>query len=461
MPTGTHREWRLSRPGLKRFLPASLFGRALLIQVVPLVLLQLLVVQTFYQRHWDSVVRNMASSAAADIAMLADQYRDLAPRLGQKEALKQTVERGRMVAVDVRYIDDASLRLDRSRGREKYPDFYEQLRNHIDAPFTIAGVDEDNVRVRVNTDRGVLDFTFARKRLASSTTGIFILWMVGSALLLTVIAVLFLRNQIRPIVQLARAAEQFGLGQEMVDYVPRGAMEVRQAGRAFLVMAERVRRAVTNRTEMLAGISHDLRTPLTRMTLELEMAGLDQATRQALQGDIDEMRKMIDEYLDFSRGDAGEPTEPTDLAALVTEVVGSYRRQKQKVTVGQLMPVTLGLRPQAIRRVLTNLIDNALRYGGGQAAVHLEASPAYARVKVTDQGPGIPISAIDTVFKPFTRLEPSRNAATGGTGLGLAIARSIAQDHGGDITLENCYNHVGEVTGLEATLRLPREVQPQ
>jgi two-component system osmolarity sensor histidine kinase EnvZ len=284
--------------------------------------------------------------------------------------------------------------------------------------------------------------------------------MVGSSLLLTTIAILFLRNQIKPIVTLARAAEQLGLGQDVDEFKPRGASEVRRAGRAFVIMSERIRRQVQSRTDMLAGISHDLRTPLTRMKLELELAKMSDENRTALGSDIDEMGRMIDEYLDFARGDAGEVAEPMDVGALLANVAADYRRSKRDVTYAPTVTITLMLRPQAMRRALTNLIDNALRYGGGTAVLTLEQSLTFVRIKITDIGNGIAEAEHETVFKPFTRLEPSRNAQTGGVGLGLSIARAVAQSHGGDVTLENQRGENGKVMGLEVTLRLPRAVQP-
>lgn len=463
MPTlseQTNKRPRPRRKLIKRFLPTSLFARALLILLVPVVVLQLLTAHVFYARHWSSVVRNISSTTAADVAMLVHEYDTLSLKLGTREALAQTVDRGHLIGMQVTYQSDPALVLAQSGGREKFPDFFDTLKGKIKAPMRILSSDDEAIRVRVNAaSHGVLDFKFPRKRLASSTTGIFILWMVGSAALLTVIAILFLRNQVRPIVALARAAEQFGLGQEVDNFSPRGASEVRRAGKAFLMMAERTRRHVQNRTEMLAGISHDLRTPLTRMTLALEMGKVDDATKTALTGEVEEMRQMIDEYLDFARGDAGELAEPIDLALLLNTVVASYQHAKQKVSLSGTAPVTLMLRPQAIRRAMTNLIDNALRYGGGKAEVVQELSLTFVRIKVTDHGPGIPESEMEEVFKPFTRLEPSRNLATGGVGLGLSIARAIAQSHGGDITLENQRDAEGNITGLEVTLRLPREMQ--
>lgn len=461
MPTPPDKYQRPKRKGgIKRILPTSLFARALLILLVPVVLLQLLVAHIFYDRHWNSVVRNMSSTTAADVAMLVHEYEALTSKLGTREALNQTVDRGKLIGMSVSYSSDAGRVLQHSGGRRKFPDFYDDLKRKIDNEVMILSASDESIRVRVNANHGTLDIDFSRKRLASSTTWIFITWMVGSAVLLTTIAILFLRNQVRPIVALARASEQFGLGQDVTDFSPRGASEVRRAGRAFLMMAERTRRHVQSRTEMLAGISHDLRTPLTRMTLELEMGKVDDKTKQAIAGEIEEMRSMIDEYLDFARGDAGELPEPIDIALLLTDIVAGYQRSKQKVTLAPSVPITLSLRPQALRRAVTNLIDNALRYGGGKADVVVEQSLAFVRVKVTDHGPGIPVSEMEEVFKPFTRLEPSRNLATGGVGLGLSIARAVAQSHGGEVTLENQKDDEGKIIGLEVTMRLPREVQP-
>lgn len=444
---------------IKRLLPTSLFSRALLILLVPVVVLQLLIAHVFYDRHWGSVVRNMSSTTAADIAMLANEYDQLNRQLGTQKASEQTQKRGQQLGIDVTFSDDPALMVATGEGREEFPDFYDNLNSKIAVPVMILPSESDEIEVRVNAVNGVLKFVFSRKRLASSTTTIFIFWMMGSAVLLTTIAILFLRNQVRPIVQLARAAEQFGLGQDVTNYSPRGASEVRRAGKAFLMMVERTRRHMQSRSEMLAGISHDLRTPLTRMKLEIEMGKVDEATRTALASEIDEMRGMIDEYLAFASGDAGEIPEPIDLALMLTDIVAQYKRTKQNVTLIPPTSLTLMVRPQALRRAITNLIDNALRYGGNKAEVVLEQSLTFARIKITDHGPGVPEAEHETVFKPFTRLEPSRNTATGGVGLGLSIARAIAQGHGGDVSLENQYKADGSISGLEVTLRLPREMR--
>jgi two-component system osmolarity sensor histidine kinase EnvZ len=448
------------RFSLKALFPSDLFGRAFLILVLPMLLSPLFITHIFYDRHWGSVARNMANSVVGDIAWLSDTYTEESRHASHAAALKKTVALGTQLNIAVTYEPLGETPFESGKGKRQFAELYKGLTQRLGLPVAIRFDDTTNqVVVRVATDHGILHFSMNRKMLVSPTTTIFILWMIGSSLVLTTIATLFLRNQVRPIVRLAQVAEQLGLGQDVTDFKPRGASEVRRAGGAFLVMAERLRRHVQNRTEMLAGISHDLRTPLTRMKLELELANIPAATRAALGADIDEMGKMIDEYLDFARGDAGELPEPVDIHQLLGDIVADYRRSARNVTYAEGAPVTLMLRPQAMRRAITNLIDNALRYGDNQAALTLEQSTTFVRVKITDVGHGIPDSEHETVFKPFTRLEPSRNITTGGVGLGLSIARAVAQGHGGDVTLENQRDATGAVSGLEVTLRLPRALQ--
>jgi len=443
---------------IKRIFPTSLYGRALLILILPVVILQLTMAYIFYERHWQAVVRTLSNAAAANIVLLVNEYERLRILEGDARALEHTAQLAAAMGLRVSSTPVAAGRFHDGNSKKKFPEFYQHLDHEIDVPIKLRQTANNKaVEVAILLHGQVVSFTFDRKRLASSTTYIFILWMVGTALILLAIAVLFLRNQIRPIVQLARAAEQFGLGRDAQGYSPRGASEVRRAGRAFLTMAERVRRAVASRTEMLAGISHDLRTPLTRMKLEIEMAVLDARTREALSGDIEEMRHMIDEYLDFARGDAGELAEPVAVGQFLAEIVDSYTRQGRDVTLVPGESISLMLRPKALRRALQNIIDNALRYGR-KARVATDVSTAFFRVKIRDEGAGIPEASQQDVFKPFLRLDPSRNSKTGGVGLGLSIARDIAQSHGGDVTLENIRHPGGQITGLEVTLRLPRQL---
>lgn len=453
--TRTRAQPRLS---LKRLVPSNLFGRALLILVLPMVISQLFIVHIFYDRHWSSVARNMANSVVGDLVWIHQSYTEARAHSPHEVAFAQAETLGRELGVEVSF--SKAVRDSKNKGKTQFLELYRGLNQRLDQTPVIRMDDARGmVRVSLNVSDGALVLQVNRKLLTSPTTLIFILWMVGSSVLLTTIAILFLRNQIKPIVTLARAAEKLGLGQDVADFKPRGASEVRRAGRAFMIMSERIRRQVQSRTDMLAGISHDLRTPLTRMKLELELAQMPTETRQAMSGDIDEMGRMIDEYLDFARGDAGEAPESIDLNELIVDVVADYRRSDRNVAYASEASAVLMIRPYAIRRALTNLIDNALRYGGDMASITLEQSATFVRIKITDSGQGIPEAEHEAVFKPFTRLEPSRNAQTGGVGLGLSIARAIAQSHGGDITLENQRGDGGYVTGLEVTLRLPRAVQ--
>jgi two-component system osmolarity sensor histidine kinase EnvZ len=450
------------RATIKRMLPSNLFGRALLILVLPMLISQVFMAHIFYDRHWSSVERNMEASEAGDIAWLYEVYsEERSANPDPEAALKKVQALGNQLGAEIQ-VTTARIDANGGKGRDKFPDLYKSLDQRFEVPIEMRDEErEGHVRIRMAVEGGALDIVISRKWLTSQTTTLFIAWMIGSSLLLTLISILFLRNQVRPIVTLARVAEQFGLGQDVAAFKPSGASEVRRAGRAFQVMAERINRHVQNRTEMLAGISHDLRTPLTRMKLEMELAtGLSEATRSALTTDIDEMGRMIDEYLSFARGDAGELAEPIDLDLLLSDIVADYKRSKRAVYYTKGAAVELMLRPQAIRRALTNLIDNALRYGDQIAHLTLEQSATFVRIKVADEGPGIAEHEQEMVFKPFTRLEPSRNTSTGGVGLGLSIARAIAQSHGGDVTLDNQRDAKGAIRGLEVTIRLPRAVQP-
>jgi two-component system osmolarity sensor histidine kinase EnvZ len=287
------------------------------------------------------------------------------------------------------------------------------------------------------------------RRLNSPTTTVFILWMTGSALVLFAIALLFMRNQIRSIRRLAVAADSFGKGRDVPNFKPEGASEVRQAAAAFLVMRERIQRALRQRTEMLAGVSHDLRTPLTRMKLALAMLG-DGSEIDELRDDVAEMETMIDAYLAFARGEGTEPVQPCDLTRLLGEVVVGARRAGGRVELEAPDALTLPLRINGFKRCLTNLLGNSRRYASRAWLSARRINPAVIEIMLDDDGPGIPEAAREDVFKPFFRLDSSRNCETGGTGLGLAIARDVVRSHGGEITLDD-----SPQGGLRAIIRLP------
>jgi two-component system osmolarity sensor histidine kinase EnvZ len=325
----------------------------------------------------------------------------------------------------------------------------EELRKQIGRPYWIDTVGKSALlEIRVQLDNTVMR-VFARRSAAYvSNSEIFLLWMVGTSTVLLIVAIIFLRNQIKPILRLADAAESFGKGREVPNFRPRGAREVRRAAAAFIEMKTRIERAMEQRTAMLAGVSHDLRTILTRFKLEL---ALIEGTPEvdAMKKDVDEMARMLEAYLAFARGDSGEIAAPTDMAAFLEELRSDAERQGHKATVVFHGPPIVTVRPAAFKRCLANLVSNAARHAPS-LAIAGHRDHRYLTVTVDDDGPGIPPALREEVFKPFLRLDDARNQDEGGTGLGLAIARDIARSHGGDITLSD-----SPLGGLRASVRVP------
>ncbi|MDX2074265.1 MAG: ATP-binding protein [Alphaproteobacteria bacterium] len=413
---------------IKKFLPKSLFGRALLILVLPTVLIQLLMAYIFYDRHWLAVTRYMSSSLAGETAFLVMQLRQ-APA-NEKPQMVHDFERSTSLRVQL-------LSGDAFDSRYKSPEFIEYqhiLRQKIAEPFLIRRLkDGDTIEVRVKLPGQVVKLQTTSKRLESPTTTIFLIWMVGSSILLLWVAIIFLRNQLRPISRLAKASDNFGRGIDTPDFRPQGATEVRIAARAFITMRERIRRQIRTRTDMLSGISHDLRTPLTRMKLQLAMLGDSEAIRE-LEGDVKQMEYMIAEYLDFARGEGGEEAVTVYLHKLLAEIVADYARSGHVIGFVMTEEIEIDLKPTAFRRMLHNLLDNALRYAGSPQLSYMRDRGS-VRILIDDEGEGIPEAMREEVFRPFTRLDASRNVNTGGVGLGLTIARDIVLAHGGAIDL--------------------------
>jgi two-component system, OmpR family, osmolarity sensor histidine kinase EnvZ len=443
------------------FMPRGLLGRSLLIILLPLLILQGVALQIFYGSHLDVISRRLAAAVAGEVGFVVElMQRD--PSAEQRALLFREVA----WRFDMAMAFEAGATLGPTPGRAASlpllpleEDLANAMAERVQRPFDADWAsDPRSVIIRIQLPDGVLHVEAPRKRLFTGTLYWFMIWLIGSSTLLFVVAALFMKNQVRAIRRLADAAEAFGLGRDIGPIKPEGAAEVRQAAQAFNRMQERIRRFVTQRTEMLAGISHDLRTPLTRMRLGLAVLPRteeEEGDISALTEDVEEMERMIAAYLAFARGEGGEQPRPADLAQIVRDVAQKARRDGAQVAVEAPDALVLPLRPDALVRCLANLLDNARKHARriavGVSEVprdgapgSLRAASGWAQVTVDDDGPGIPPAQREEAFRPFATL------SAGGTGLGLAIARDIARAHGGDIVLEE-----SPLGGLRARVRLP------
>ncbi|WP_217808136.1 ATP-binding protein [Oceanibacterium hippocampi] len=442
--------WDSLAIGLKHLMPRSLFGRSLIIVAAPVVLLQVIATYVFYERHWDNVTRRLANSVAGEIATV----------IGGLEGFDSDDDKVRLIAMaqkqmglKISYLPGQTLSGTApplSRFSILDGNLKSALRQSFaDKPFQIdMQTQPDYVEIQVQLDGGVLRVLTRDKRLFASTSYLFILWMVGLSLVLLTIAIIFLRNQVRPVRQLAIASEMFGKGHDVADFRPAGAAEVRQAASAFLEMKDRIQRQIGQRTEMLAGVSHDLRTPLTRMKLQLAMLG-ESPEIADLRADVVEMENMVNGYLTFARGLGSEVAAEANIGEIVESVAMLARRHGADIGVELYGDLAAHVRPNAVKRCITNLVENARRYSS-RIDVTASREPRMIRIQVDDNGPGIPPERREEVFRPFHRLDVSRNLETGGSGLGLTIARDIVRSHGGDITLDE-----SPAGGLRVQIRLP------
>ena len=432
-------------------MPKTLFGRMLAIILVPVILVQLITVLIFYERHWDSVTRQMAGALAGEITLIVDRAgTNLMPT--ELEQLRDYA--ARYFAFSLQFRADAEI-TENERDFTSYADlvFSESLDKRIAQRWSSdLTSDPELISVDVQLSNGVLRIYAGRKRIFSSTSWTFLAFTIGSSLLLFFISLLFLRGQVRPIRRLADAARQLGLGRTEIDYQLEGAKEVRLAGRAFQAMQHRIHRHLSERTTMLAGVSHDLRTPLTRMRLQTALLK-DNPEIAALEEDIDDMQRMVDGYLSFARGESGETAIDTDLPELVANLVKrTSQSHPDRVTfIRNIEKIPhFAVRRQAIQRAFDNIIANALRYADRSEIRMRVQSADILIVTFDDDGPGIPSAHREEAIRPFKRLEDSRNQETGGTGLGLAIASDIILSHGGELKLED-----SPMGGLRVLIKLP------
>jgi two-component system osmolarity sensor histidine kinase EnvZ len=432
----------------KGFLPKGLYARALFIFIAPMVILTIIVSAIFMERHWNTVARGLSVAVVHDIAAVIDMRRGFPQDRDHAELRRIALDRLGLV-VDFLPVTELPPIGPKPFFSPLDQALSEELRKQVGRPFWIDTVGRSNlVEIRIQLEDAVMR-TFAHRSAAyESNSEIFLLWMAGTSLVLITVAILFLRNQIRPILRLTEAVESFGKGRDVPNFRARGAQEVRRAAVAFLEMKARVERTIEQRTTMLAGVSHDLRTVLTRFKLELAMLD-DSPEAEAMKRDVDEMSRMLEAYLAFARGDAGERSEPTDMAAFLDELRTDAERHGCSAAVQFHGYPVATVRPHAFKRCLANLVSNAARFGSA-ITITGHRDHRYMTITVDDDGPGIPPNRRDDVFRPFLRLDDARNQDEAGSGLGLAIARDIARSHGGDVMLGD-----SPMGGLRASVRIP------
>ena len=434
-------------PWIKRVLPRTMFGRSLLIVVMPLILLQAIATWVFYDRHWAAVSWRLSAAVAGDIGLLIDALK-LADSPFETARLLERAKTQTDLDVTIGRTKTLPPVLP-ATGRLVEDQLSQAIEGRLNYPFRIDLLEDGGAEIKVQLSNGVLSVGVPRNRLYSSTTYIFVMWMLGSSLVLLAVATVFLRNQVKSLRRLAEAADSFGKGRAVPFFKVEGAVEIRRAAIAFMTMRDRLQRQVRERTQMLAGVSHDLRTPLTRMKLALEMLGNDPAVTE-LKSDVAEMEHMVHGYLDFVRGEGTEASVETDISLLIEDLAADLRREGTPLTVTPPPEFVMPVRPNALRRCLGNLIGNARRHASHVWLTGIIVADGID-ILVDDDGPGIPPANRARVFRPFVRLDASRNPLTGGVGLGLTIARDVARSHGGDVRLET-----SPQGGLRARVHLPR-----
>ncbi len=457
-PEPKHTLWWHFNRFLERHLPEGLYPRSLIIVIVPMVILQSLMIYFVLEQHWSVVTKQLSRSVARDMAFVVSVY--------------ENSDRSEKAVKEIQQLANQHLKLgltvllnSKFTGKSEQPEFSlfrdfstylvekkltKYIDNRVAKSFSLnmtgkAGFAD--VKILVNEGL-VFRFLISEDRLSAPKTLVLLLSVIGSSLILIVVAIAFLRKQVEPIVRLANAAKDFGMGREVKDFQPSGATEVKSAARAFLNMKDRIARHVEQRTAMLAGVSHDLRTILTRFKLELAFLGSGDKV-EALKGDVNEMQDMLEGYMSFVKGDGGEAVVERDIVEILKSIQSQFKRSGSQLRLNQKVPIIAMVKPDAFKRLVVNLVANAVRFGE-QVVLEAELKQRTLYVYVDDDGPGIAKISRDDVFRPFVRLDQARNQDSTGTGLGLAIARDIANSHGGRVVLED-----SRLGGLRAIVEIP------
>ena len=414
----------------KDVLPKGLYSRSLLIIIIPVVVLQGILTFVFLDRHWQLVTRKLSSAVASEIAT----FIDVVPSLGLNKVIELSE---RFYDAEVNYIPNKKIINNPPKPINLVENtLSKELSKNMNNSFWVdAHTYEKRVIVQIEKKEGIYEFIIPRRNVYATNSHIFLVWMVISSLLLVSVAVIFMRQQIKPIEKLSKAAQQFGLGKKMENFKPSGATEVRRAAEAYLKMQERIERFIEQRTLMLAGVSHDLRTPLTRLKLQIEMLS-DDKTNIELLSDVNEMQKMLENYLDFAEDVTREKATKTDLKKMINEIIDSESSKSKTIefNIKNDEPIFFECRTIAMKRCITNLLNNACSYGD-RIRISLERKKDIIDISIEDNGPGIDKSDYDKAIKPFIRLDSSRNQNIPGSGLGLSISQDITSNHGGKLIM--------------------------
>ena len=428
---------------IKKILPQTLLGRSILILVVPLIILQIIITVIFYNRHWDTITRHRTIDFVNDITLVVESFEKNKSRENQIWILSNVSEKLQLQTI---YIENKKLSFEKNN--EKTSKLEEYLLENLDPLGKKFNLNINNkkklITVMVEVNNGILEFRANKKRIYSSTTYIFILWMIGASIILFIVALLFLKNQIKPIRKLAIAVDRFGKGKNIQNFKPSGAKEVRRVSNAFKIMKDRIENSITQRNKMFSSISHDIRTILTRMKLNLELHKLDKG---GLKKDLIEMEEMVEEYLKYAKGEEKEKIQKINIVNLLNSIKKRY--SKKNISFKNDKKINISIRLNSIKRCINNILSNSLKFSK-KVEISCNKKKDYVEIIIDDDGPGIPKSERKKVLQPFYRVEDSRNRNTGGIGLGITIAADIINNHGGNFLLEQ-----SPLGGLRAKIYLP------
>ena len=428
---------------IKKYLPQTLLGRSILILVVPLIILQLIITVIFYNRHWDTITRHRSIDFVKDITLVVESFEKNKSIENREWTLNSVSEKLQLKTV---YEKNKKLNLDNYKHKgNRLEEYLSNKFIPLNKKFTLNINDKKKlITVFVEVDDGILEFKANKKRIFSSTTYIFILWMISASIILFIVALLFLKNQIKPIRKLAIAVDRFGKGKDIENFKPSGAKEVRRVSNAFKIMKNRIENSITQRNKMFSSISHDIRTILTRMKLNLELHKLN---KSGLKKDLVEMEEMVEEYLKYAKGEKKEKIQKVNIVDVINSIKNRY--SKKNIYLNNLKKINISIRVNSIKRCINNLLSNSIKFSE-KIEISCIKKKKFVEIIIDDDGPGIPKNQRKKVMEPFYRVEGSRNRDTGGVGLGITIAVDIINSHGGNLFLNE-----SPMGGLRAKIELP------